>query len=456
MPSRPPSEPTSHVMLPLHLRRLCSAALAITATLVARPHSLAAQVPAAGPTSPEPVLGIRMGTKRRPLNDYLVARGWVLVADSIAEVGTPSLHTGTLAGRPAEVVAMFGPSTGRLVNLAITVPAASAEELRAAYSDLYRMLERTRCAPKVPNDYVAQRDSILRGAVPHLPAAGSVSTFKPLLPGHTTLTPTENTDWPRPTWANADAQLGTQLTASRLDAESRWPYQATVWSSVTLLLEGATMCADSRAAEEAAARADRDARLARRRARPAGGAPVLDSVVVIAGPGVTIRVDALVVRGIEKEPDGVVRILRRPLDSTIRYDVTVAPAYEALRVVAGDTAAAPKGTFVLDSTSMLVAMAQPRPRAETKRLHELMRAELTSKAPLVAFVAVECEMERLRKQYPATADQWIEDAQARAHDPEKDAKAMRRFDDAMGGHVFGGCAEDLKRYPATGQGHDLR
>ncbi|CAN5863392.1 hypothetical protein BH11GEM1_BH11GEM1_20350 [soil metagenome] len=86
----------------------------------------------------------------------------------------------------------------------------------------------------------------------------------------------------------------------------------------------------------------------------------------------------------------------------------------------------------------------------------VVRRRLTAAAPYrmprlrrLAFVAVECEMERLQKEYPATAERWIDEVQERAHDPAKDMKAMRRFDDAMGGHVFGGCSEDRKRYPAT-------
>jgi hypothetical protein len=390
-----------------------------------------------------------MGTNRRALNDYLVARGWVLAADSIAEAGTPSLYTGRLVGRPAEVIAMFGASSGRLVNLAINVPAASAGELRAAYTDLYRLLERTRCAPTLPHDYAVQLDSILRGSVPHLPVAGSVAAFKPLLPGHTTLTPGENTDWPSPIWANSEAQIGTQLTASRLDHESLWPFQATLWSSVSLMLERTMMCADSRAVVDSAARASRDERLASRRSRSSGGAPRLDSVAVMAGPGVTLRVDTLVVRATEKEPEGVVKILRRPVGSTLHYDTRVAPEYEALKVFVADTMAAATGTMVLDTTSIIAAVAQPRPRPETRRLYELLRAELTSNNPLPAVAGAECEIERLFKEYPATASRWIDEAQARAHDPEKDAKAMRRLDAAMGGHLFGGCAEDRKRYPAA-------
>ena len=183
---------------------------------------------------------------------------------------------------------------------------------------------------------------------------------------------------------------------------------------------------------------------------------MLDSVIVLAGPGVTLRVGTLVVRVTEKEPEGVAESLRAPLGTTLHYSAQVHPEYESLKVFVADTVAAVKGTIVLDETIMIVAAAQLRPRAETNRLYELLRAELTSKTPLLAFVAVECEMERLRVQYPEKAERWIHDVGARAHDPEKDGKGMRRLDDAMGGHVFGGCADDLKRYPATGANPDRR
>ena len=430
--------------------RTVVAELAIAIALSPCVHTAAAQMLAgsggAGPTSPEPVLGVAMGTNRRALNEYLVARGWTRVADSVAGVGSPSVHAGTFAGRPAEIIAMFGDSSGRLLMLAINVPAKSAEELRTAYADLYRLVERKRCAPRIPRDYAGQLDSILRGPTPQLSTAGG--TFKPLLEGHTTLTMEENTDWPRPTWANAEASIGTRLTASRLHKESLWPYQATVWSSVLLMLESPTMCADSRASLDSAMRADRDQRFASSRSKGTSNTP-LDSVMVGAGPGVTLRVDTLVVRATENEPEGVVRILHRPLGSTVRYEARLAAGYDGLKVLVEDTVAAATGSIVLNGMTVITAEALPKPRPETTRLYELMRAELTSKNPLAAFVAVECEMDRLQKAYPAKAERWIAEAQARAHDPEKDGRAIRRFDEAMSGHEFGGCEDDRRRYPAT-------
>jgi len=430
--------------------RTVAVELALAVALTPCVHTVGAQMLAgsggSGPTSPEPLLGVAMGTNRRALNEYLVARGWTRVADSVAGVGSPSVHAGTFAGRPAEIIAMFGDSSGRLLTLAINVPARSTEELRAAYADLYRMIERRRCAAKIPHDYAAQLDSILRGPAPQLSNGGG--TFKPVLLGHTTLTLEENTDWPRPTWASAAASIGTRLTASRLHKESRWPYEATVWSSVLLMLENPTMCADSRATLDSAMRADRQQRVASSRSKGANDAP-LDSVMVGAGPGVTLRVDTLVVRGADNESDGVVKILRRPLGSTVRYEARLEAGYDGLKVLVEDTLAAATGNIVLNGTSVIIAVAQPKARPETRRLYELMRAELTSKNPLAAFVAVECEMDRLQKVYPATAERWIAEVEARAHDPEKDGRAMRRFDEAMSGHEFGGCEDDRRRYPAT-------
>lgn len=438
----------------LHACRLRghAARYAFASVLAVCPPSMGAQLPATPASSDstwtEAVIGAPMGATRGALHAFLLARGWALVADSIADIGTPSLHAGRLAGRPAEIVGVFGDSSGRLLNLVMNVPASSPEELRAAYADLYRLLERTRCTPTIARDYAAQRDSILRGVVPHLPASGSVVAYKPLMAGHSTLSWEENADWPRPVWANADAQIGTQLTVSLLDRESKWPYQVTAWSSVEML-ERATMCTDSRLAETSAANRRRDARLTARRTRTAVSAKVLDSVLVVVGPGVTLRVGTLVVRGTEHEPAGTARIVRVPLGSTVQYQAHVGKGYEGLTVVAADTTAAAEGSIVLDETSSIVAVARPSPRVETRRLYELMRRELTSKDAHVAYVAVECEVERLLARYPATAEDWIHEARVRAHDSETDGKAMRRFDDAMAGNFFSGCVLDLQRYPAA-------
>jgi hypothetical protein len=388
------------------------------------------------------VLGIAMGTNRRGLHEYLAARGWTTVSDSMTGVGNPSLHAGTIAGRPAEIVGMFGES-GRLVNLAMNLPATSEKDLREAYVAAYRLLEQARCAPTLPPEYVSQRDSILRGTISRLPSAPSGRVYPPLLAGHTTVAPDENTDWPRPTWANRDAMIGTRLSAVRLDASSRWPFEVTVWSASYLMLGGPTMCADSRAALEAGMRAMQQEERAGHPVSKRGG---LDSVVVAASPGATIRVDTVVVRGTEREPDGVYRVLMRPRGSRLSYEVSYSAEYDSVTVAVGDSIAPARGTMIVNGATSIGALAHAKLRPETKRLYELMRAELVSKQPLAAFVAVECEMERLRKAYPESADPWIAQTAERAHDRERDGKAIRRMEDALDGHEFGGCERDRVAY----------
>ena len=410
------------------------------------PSRAIAQVQAAAPitktTTPEPVLGIAMGTNRRGLHDYLSARGWTTVTDSMAGVGNPSLHAGTIAGRPAEIIGMFGES-GRLVNLAMNLPATSEKDLREAYVAVYRLLEQARCAPTLQPEYASQRDSILRGTVSRLPSAPSGRVYPPLLAGHTTVAPDENTDWPHPTWANRDAMIGTQLSAVRLGVSSRWPFQVTVWSASYLMLGQPTMCADSRAALEVGMRAMRAEQSASRPVKVGNGP---DSIVVEAGPGTIIRLDTLVVRGTEGEPDGVRRVLMRPRGSRLHYEVQPAAGYDSVDVVVGDSLAPRSGTLIVDGESAIGALGHEKPRPETNRLYELMRAELVSKNPLAAFVAVECEMERLTTAYPRTAERWIAQASERAHNPERDRKAIRRMEDALNGHEFEGCERDRVHY----------
>ncbi|MEO5816384.1 MAG: hypothetical protein ABIT20_14010 [Gemmatimonadaceae bacterium] len=427
-------------MSPLRIPRHCRSAIALT-LLLSPAFVLQAQ------TSAEPVLGIAMGTNRRALGEFLGARGWKQVADSIADIGKPSLYSGAIGARPAEIIAMFGES-GRLVNLAINIPAASAEELRAAYAETYAMLSRVRCATTVPPDYVAQLDSILRGIIPYLPPEGKVSVHNPLLANHTTLEPSTNTDWPSPTWTNRDVAIGTQLTAIRLARESRWPYQVSVWSSVAMMVQTAAICEDSRAAEDSVSRAALAERLAKRRAE--GDAPAIDSVIVVASAGVTLRVDTVVVRGSSEDPLIGTEILLRARRSTVRYEAQLEEGYDSLTVMTGDTAAAAKGSIVVDGLSGILAKAQLMPRAETKRLYDILREGLVAKDAHKSFVDLECEIERLNMVYPKTAHKWISEASARAHNPEKDQKAMRRLDNALGGHMFSGCAEDSKLYRKRG------
>jgi hypothetical protein len=81
------------------------------------------------------------------------------------------------------------------------------------------------------------------------------------------------------------------------------------------------------------------------------------------------------------------------------------------------------------------------------KLYGLLRRQLTTTDPISAHVAVECETERLLRAFPDSGKTLIDAAEQRAIDPTRDAKALRRIDDALSGHSFGGCAEDRNAYP---------
>jgi hypothetical protein len=221
----------------------------------------------------------------------------------------------------------------------------------------------------------------------------------------------------------------------------------TLWTAAFFLLENPTMCADTRARVDSAQRAQL---LARRAvvAAPGQSAP-LDTIDVAVGPGVTLRVDTFTVHGLESVPDGVEQSIVRRRGTLLPYSARLDKGYTSLLVVVADSASAATGTFVVDGRMVVAAVAEPELRDEMKPLFSLMRAELTSKNPLAAFVAVECEIERVNRTYPATAERWIKETEARAVNPEKDRKAMLRLNDALGGHVFSGCAKDRTMYPGT-------
>jgi hypothetical protein len=50
------------------------------------------------------------------------------------------------------------------------------------------------------------------------------------------------------------------------------------------------------------------------------------------------------------------------------------------------------------------------------------------------------------KAAPDSAQRLIEDAQHLAVDPARDGKALRRVENALGGHVFKGCMADRATY----------
>lgn len=241
-------------------------AMALALALSLNAHRAAAQQSSAGEAQHEairdPLIGAPMGVSRRAVGDYLMAHGWRRVADSANAVGHPALFVGAFAGRPAEIIAMFGATADRegLTSLVVNVPAASQSELRAAYADVYRLMERARCHPSLARQPASQLDSILAGGAPYIPGRGGVPTQAPLLPEHTTASLMNNTDWPEPSWVSRDGTLATRLTAVQLATDARWPYQVSVWTSAASQVDQPTICADTRAARDSVVRAREDAR----------------------------------------------------------------------------------------------------------------------------------------------------------------------------------------------------
>lgn len=249
------------------LQRAGAALLA--ATVLALPLSLharraaAQQAPAVEAkhrTSPDPLIGAPVGASRRATSEYLVAHGWLRVADSVSTVGHPALFTGTFVGRPAEIIALFGGASENeaLTSLVVNVPVRLPSELRAAYADVFRLVEGARCQPSLAREQATQLDSILSGGAPYIPSRSSVPTQAPLLPEHTTASLMNNTDWPDPSWVSRDGTLATRLTAVQASNGARWPYQVTVWTSAATQFDQPTICADTRATLDSIAHA-RDA-----------------------------------------------------------------------------------------------------------------------------------------------------------------------------------------------------
>jgi hypothetical protein len=60
-------------------------------------------------------------------------------------------------------------------------------------------------------------------------------------------------------------------------------------------------------------------------------------------------------------------------------------------------------------------------------------------------IEIQCEKERLRKDYPERAATLIEQPYGLAIDPDRDRKALIRIDNALAGQVFSSCERDRKR-----------
>lgn len=406
------------------------------------PVTMAAQAPADSlNTSPDPLLGIPLGGSRSAVSAYLSSRGWKRTVDSIPSgVGKPSLFSGSIDGHPAEVVAMFGDHRDRMVNLVINLEASSPKELVSTYAWAYRRMETLRCRASLPADYRAQLDSILAGRAVGIPDRSRVRIPAPEAQGHSSLDIDGNTGWPMPSWLTADGSLGTRLSASVLAADSRWPYQVTLWTATLFTITGdATACPDTRAAAT------------QRKLRPAapGEKVPLDTLTILTGPGVRGRVGAQAIRTRDLAEDSARTFtIVSARGAKVPYTVVADTGFENLIVVLDIDSVGAEGTITVAGNQMMIVGAE---RAITvgsanRKLYELLRAQLTASDPLSAVVDVECETERLMKAFPDSAGRLIEAAQQRAVDPARDSKALRRIDEAAGGHLFAGCVEDRKAY----------
>jgi hypothetical protein len=403
----------------------------------------AAQTPSDS-TSPDPLLGVPLGGSRSVVTTFLTSRGWTRTVDSVPEaVGKPSIFSGTIDGHPAEIVAMFGMTRDRMLHLVVNFPAGSTKELESVYVWAYRRMEKLRCRASLPADYRIQLDSMLAGKPIGLPDRSHVYASRPVSAGHSTVDSDPNTDWPHPSWLTADGGLGTRLTASMLDTASRWPYEVTLWSSVMFAVsDDVTICPDTRAAAKA-----RDPHVARS-AAPGETTPI-DTLTVITGSGVrgTVGTHEVHTRRLGDD-DTLSFTVVAPRGKRIAYAVAADTGFDNLMVVLDMDSVGARGTVALEGNQTLMMAAERMIGADSpnKRLYDLFRVQLTATDHRSAYVDIECEMERLTKAFPDSAQRLIDAAQQKAIDPVRDAKALIRIDDALGGHVYGGCVEDRRMY----------
>jgi hypothetical protein len=132
----------------------------------------------------------------------------------------------------------------------------------------------------------------------------------------------------------------------------------------------------------------------------------------------------------------------------VEYSVAADSGFDHLIVGLDDDSIAAKGTILLEGNRTLLMGAERRIiiGKANKKLYDLLRTQLTTRDPLSVAVDIECEIERLMKAAPDSAQRLIDDAQHLAVDPTRDGKALRRVDDALGGHMFEGCTADRVTY----------
>jgi hypothetical protein len=190
-----------------------------------------------------------------------------------------------------------------------------------------------------------------------------------------------------------------------------------------------------------------------RAASPRPAAPrrsaTLDTLTIVAGPGIRGRIGSQTIRA-RGAGSGDIRTLAivSPRGKKLAYSIAADVGFENPVVLLDDASIGVKGTITVAGNQSLAIGADRAIRAGSPgwKLFDLLRRQLTATDPLSAHVDVECETQRLLKAFPDSGKTLIDAAEQRAIDPARDAKALRRVDDALSGHVFGGCAEDRKSY----------
>jgi hypothetical protein len=190
------------------------------------------------------------------------------------------------------------------------------------------------------------------------------------------------------------------------------------------------------------------------RAAPTGPAAprrsaTLDTLTIVAGPGIRGRVGPQTIRALGAGSDDIRSLaIVSPRGKKLAYSIATDAGFENPVVLLDDASIGVKGTITVAGNQSLAIAADRAIRAGNPgwKLYGLLRRQLIATDPLSAHVDVECETERLLKSFPDSGKTLIDAAEQRAIDATRDAKALRRIDDALSDHVFGGCAEDRKSY----------
>ncbi len=180
----------------------------------------------------------------------------------------------------------------------------------------------------------------------------------------------------------------------------------------------------------------------------------LDTLVVIAGPGVRGQVGAQSIRASDAGGDAVrTLIVVAARGSRVSYAVASDTGYGSPRVVFDDDSVDAAGIITVAGNHSLAIAAERAIGAGSpnKKLYELLREQLTAADPLAAYVDVECEIARLRRAFPDSGERLVDAAEQKAVDQTRDAAALRRIDAALKDRAFGGCVDDRRIYQKATQ-----